>query len=296
MTSLTTTINKAISSFLAALLLTFLVSACDAETLQAPAAETGEPSEFIQWKLPKRLREISGLALTPDERLLAITDERAVVYELDYSEGKVVKSYWLGDPIVMGDFEGIAVITDTVWLLTSDGLLYATADGPDAATMRYRKFDTGLGGYCEFEGLGQDSQAGILLLACKETINKKDDLMIFEWSVSRDRIEPVRNIRIPESEIKDRIDKKRISPSGITIDPQTGERVLIAARQDALVRLTADGGLSEAIILKKKKRHKQAEGIEITADGRMLIADEGRDGRARLAVYPASTQGNKNNE
>jgi hypothetical protein len=76
----------------------------------------------------------------------------------------------------------------------------------------------------------------------------------------------------------------------------TGEWVLIAARQDALVRLTADGGLSDAIILKKKKRHKQAEGIEITADGRTLIADEGRDGRARLAVYPASPQGKKNNE
>lgn len=133
-------------------------------------------------------------------------------------------------------------------------------------------------------------------MACKETNKKKDDLMIFEWSATRERIERLRNITVPEKSIEDMIDKKRISPSGITIDPQTGEWVLVAARQDALVRLTADGGLSSAIILEKKKQHKQAEGIEITADGRMLLADEGRDGRARLAVYPASTQGNKNNE
>jgi hypothetical protein len=120
-TSLTTIINKKIYSSLAAWLLTFLVLACGAETSQAPAAEAVDPSEFMQWKLPKRLKEISGLALTPDERLLAITDEQAVVYELDYAEGRVIKSFWLGDPIVRGDFEGIAVLEDTVWLLTSDG-------------------------------------------------------------------------------------------------------------------------------------------------------------------------------
>lgn len=281
---------------MAACLLSLVVLACSAETPEAPAAEASDPHDFRQWKLPKRLREISGLALTPDERLFAITDEKAIVYELDYSEGKVIKSFALGDPLVRGDFEGIAVLEDTVWLMTSDGLLFATADGPDGAKMQYQKYDTGLGDYCEFEGLTQDREAGTLILACKETDKKKDDLMIFEWSASRNGIERVRSVTIPEKSIEEMIDKKRISPSGIAIDPETGEWVLVAARQDALVRLTADGGLSSAIILEKKKRHKQAEGIEITADGRMLLADEGRKGRARLAVYPANTQGNKNND
>ena len=101
---------------------------------------------------------------------------------------------------------------------------------------------------------------------------------------------------MPQRAIAGSIDKKRINPSGVAVDPATGERVLIAARQNALVRLTADGALSEAIILQKKGRHRQAEGIEMTRDGRMLIADEGSDGRARLAVYPATSPGNKNNE
>jgi uncharacterized protein YjiK len=101
---------------------------------------------------------------------------------------------------------------------------------------------------------------------------------------------------VPERSIIDMIDKKRFNPSGIAIDPKSGERVLVAARQDALVRLTSEGILSSAIILAKKSRHKQAEGIEITSDGRMLIADEGGDGRARLAVYPATSQGSKKDE
>ena len=241
----------------------------------------------MQWKLPGRLREISGLALTPDERLLAVTDESAIVYELDYSEGRVIKSFALGDPVVRADFEGIAVLLDTVWLMTSDGFLFAATEGPDGRSVRYRKYDTGLGDYCELEGLAQDRTAGLLMLVCKEARSKKDDLKIFVWSISVDGAERVRDVPLPEKSIKAEIDKKRINPSGMAVDARTGEWVLVAARQNALLRITADGGLSEAIIFEKKKRHKQAEGIEITADGRMLIADEGGDGRARLAVYPA---------
>ncbi len=120
--------------------------------------------------------------------------------------------------------------------------------------------------------------------------------MIFELAVTQGDVEELRRVTVPEAEIEDRIDKKELNPSGIAIDPQTGKWVLIAARQHALVRLNADGGLSDAIILEKKGRHRQAEGIAITRDGRMLIADEGGNGRARLAVYPAGSQGNDNSD
>lgn len=277
-------------------LLSVLVLACGAETTNSISADVPESQEFRQWKLPGRLREISGLALTPDERLLAVTDERAVVYELDYDKGKVVKSFALGDPVVRGDFEGIAVLGDNVWLMTSGGDLFVTSEGPDGSNMRYRKYETKLGDYCELEGLAADKATGNLILACKETIKEKNDLMIFELFVAQGSIELRRRVTIPEKEIEDRIDEKAINPSGIAIDPQTGQWVLIAARQEALVRLAADGSLSDAIILAKKGRHRQAEGIAITATGRMLIADEGGDGRARLAVYPAGSQGNEKSD
>ncbi len=278
----------------AAILLTLFVVACGAEPTDVIATESRDPDAFVQWKLPGRLREISGLALTSDERLFAVADEKAIVYELDYQDGKIIKSFALGDPVVRADFEGIAVLNDTVWLMTSDGMLYAAKEGPDGRSVRYHKYDTGHGDYCELEGLAADRFADTLILVCKEANSKKADLRIFEWSVSESGIEHLRDIELPESAIEQNIGAKRINPSGIAIDPQTGERVLIAARQDALVRLTADGDLVEAIILKKKGRHKQAEGIALTRDGRMLIADEGGDRRARLAVYPAT--GNKNNE
>jgi len=273
-----------------------LVSTCGIERSDTGAAGARDPGDFKQWRLPRRLREISGLALTPDERLLAVTDEEGIVYELDYQGGRVVKSFAVGEPLVRADFEGIAVLQDQVWLMTSDGRLLAAAEGADGRSVGYRSFDTGHGAYCELEGLAQDRTAGTLLLACKETRSGKDQLMIFEWLATAAGIEYVGEAGLPEAAIAAKLDGKRINPSGVAVDPASGERVLIAARQAALVRLTADGVLSEAIILKKKGRHMQAEGIEMTRDGRMLIADEGGDGRARLAVYATVLPGTDDNE
>ncbi|MDE0682021.1 MAG: hypothetical protein OXI63_03810, partial [Candidatus Poribacteria bacterium] len=38
------------------------------------------------WKLPGRLYEISGLAMTLDNRLMAHNDEKAGIYEIDYRD------------------------------------------------------------------------------------------------------------------------------------------------------------------------------------------------------------------
>ena len=228
--------------------------------------------------------------------MLAITDERAIVYELDYHEGRIIKSFALGDPVMHADFEGIAVLAGRVWLMTSDGHLFAAAEGADGQSVQYQAFDTGHGSYCELEGLGQDSEANTLLLACKEVVSKSKPLIVFEWHATGDGIDFVGDISVPEQEAAERIGEDRINPSGIAIDPLSGDRVMVAARQSALVRLTADGKLSEATILPKNGRHRQAEGIEMTRDGHMLIADEGGDGRARLAVYRAALPGGREDE
>jgi len=270
-----------------------LVSACQSRQANEPATDS---ANFQQWALPDRLREISGLALTPDQRLLAIDDEQAIVYELDYEKGRIVKSFAFGDPVMRGDFEGIAVLQDKVWIMTSDGMLFAATESQDGRAVSYEKFATGHGDYCELEGLAQDHAANTLLLACKETNSKNDSLMAFEWVVSPEGIDFSRGISLPGQAIAERIGKKRVNPSGVAIDPASRDWLMVAARQRALLRLTANGDLSEAIILPKKDRHRQAEGIEMTRDGRLLIADEGGGGKGRLAVYHAVPTGNHENE
>jgi uncharacterized protein YjiK len=276
----------------ASIAVALLVAACDPAPDAAPAAASAE-SSFRQWKLPIKLREISGLALTADQRLLAVTDESAIVYELDYDSGALVKAFALGEPTLRGDFEGIAVLGETVWLMTSDGRLFAAQEGGDGARMTFSQYDSGAGRYCELEGLAGDPGSGSLLLACKQTKAGRDELSIFRVPIVAGRPVELVTTEISAAEIAAKVDRREVRPSGIAIDPGSGNRVLVAASHAALITIAPDGTLIDAIILPGKGRHQQAEGIAITTDGRLLIADEGGNGRARLAVYAWTSDGLK---
>ena len=269
-------------------LLTLLVAcseASDRDSNDALDHYALNSASLSQWKLPKRLREISGLELTADGRLLAICDEAAIVYELDYVEGGISKAFALGRPVERGDFEGIAVLDDLVYLVTSSGRLFVTREGADGDSMTFETYETGLRKTCEIEGLAADAQSDSLLIACKEKKRKDDKLSVFAWSPSTKSVMAEKTIALPEKEIAKRLDKKRISPSGIAVEPATGNLFIIAARERAIMELKADGDLIDAIILPLAKRHRQPEGIALTRDGDLLIADEGAGKRAVLSIY-----------
>ena len=260
-------------------LLTLFVACGD--NAASNATDQAAEVRFQQWSLPERLNEISGLALTADERLLAVTDELAVVYEIDYDDGHLVKAFAFGEPPVRGDFEGIAVRDGIVWLMTSDGELLAAPEGGNGETVDYQRYDTGLRQTCELEGLTSGAGGQQLVMICKEERRDKD-LQMFTWnpdSGDRDRID------LQEQRMEDAADEKDVNPSGITVDPETGRYLVVAARQAIVMALEADGRFADVIMQLDNKRHRQAEGIAITLDGRLLIADEAGNGRARLAVY-----------
>lgn len=240
-----------------------------------------------QWKLPKILKEISGLALTPDDRLFAMNDEQAIIYELDYEHGMIKKTFALGRPIPSADFEGIAYLDGFFYLVTSTGLIYVATEGDDGERVEFEVYQTGLGRFCEIEGLAQDPQSGTLLMACKKSKKKSKGgrFSIFTWSVSSHRVLHEREISIPEHDIAERIGKKHVRPSAIVIDPRTSFIYGVAGPQQAIFQLASDGELIDAIILPLVERHRQPEGIEITRDGKLLIADEGGKKKARLGVY-----------
>ena len=244
-------------------------------------------SSHTQWALPEKLLEISALAMTPDDRLLAVDDERAVVFEIDYVSGGLVKAFALDKPVLRGDFEGLAVLGSTVYLMASKGDIYAAEEGEDGERVAYQRYKTRLGDECEFEGLAADESAGRLLLLCKNVLKKADidTLSIYPWDatttsvVFRDRIE------LPVREISMALRSRRLHPSGIVIHAETGNLLLVAARQQALIELEGNGKFVAARRLEMPMRHPQAEGIELTSTGRLILADEGGKSRARLSLY-----------
>lgn len=72
------------------------------------------------FEMPDLLREISGIALDDEGRVLCVQDELGAVFTYDLSEGRITDVLRFTD---IGDFEDIAVHGDTITVLRSDGHL-----------------------------------------------------------------------------------------------------------------------------------------------------------------------------
>jgi len=234
-------------------------------------------------KLTRALDEISGLATTADGRLLAHEDQRAIVYELDPRSGDVAKKFALGHKL-RGDFEGIAAVGDTVYLVTSTGKLVRGPEGADGKEVDYEVFDTKVGERClEIEGLAYEPNEQLLLLACKQARGRTQDVLLFRWSLERERLsEPIWRT-LPQSALALPGAHGPFRPSGIARDPRSGHWLLLSAAPPALAELSAGGELLQVRAL-DGARHRQPEGITMAPDA-LWIADEGAGKRARLAAY-----------
>jgi len=251
--------------------------------VETPAQDVAK----VKWRLPSALREISGLALTPDGRLFGVDDEQAVIYQIDFSTGKLVKAFAVGKPVLRGDFEGIAYLNESLFLVNSNGVIFKIREGADGDRVAYEEIRTGLGKQCEIEGLAQDPVAGTLLLVCKKVRKKADisTLSVFTWRPGENRVDPDERIELPVNEILVSLNTREFNPSGIAVDPSTGSIIIVAARQHAMVSIDRYGGFVGAMPLTPAKWHRQAEGIEVSLAAQLIIADEGGKSRARLTVY-----------
>ncbi len=76
---------------------------------------------------------------------------------------------------------------------------------------------------------------------------------------------------------------KELHPSDVSVDPATGNYVLIAAQEQALIEITPLGEVVSAVALPGK--HKQAEGVALTGDGILIVSDEATTRPASLTLY-----------
>lgn len=239
----------------------------------------------LQWRLPDRLREISGLAVASDGRLFGHDDETAVIYEIDIADGRLVKAFALGDPVETGDFEGLAITPDGgFWLVTSRGELFRFQEGDDGAHVTYERFNTGLDDVCEIEGLAYLAAEESLILACKrnQARGMRDMISLHAWRIGVDAATPWR--ALPESEIAVAAGVRSFRPSSIEIDAGTGRIILLSANDRALAELSTEGALVAARAL--SGAHPQPEGVAVLPDGALVIADEAGSARPLISRYP----------
>ena len=246
------------------------------QALADPDSESAHAGALARWLLPDRLKELAGLALTADGRLLTHGVKRGRVFEIDYRRGVLVKQFSLGRgrDALEGSFAGITVVNDVVYLLAHDGKLYEFREGKDGAKVDYLMHDTGLGGACEFGGVAFARAINSLLLACHRMPEKSgnDSLVIFRWRLAGDSSSRSSRLTVPMAAVIGPNPWKTVRPTDITVDPFQGNYVIIAAKEQALIQLTPEGAVVASRPLPGK--HAQASGVAITRDSILIISDE----------------------
>lgn len=232
-------------------------------------------------KLPRALREISGLAITAEDTLLAHNDEDLTVFELT-STGKLLQVKSDKRVNLQLDFEGITVAGEQVSLISSKGVLVSGNLPLDKKP--FRRWDTGLNDICEIEGLDYLSARKALIVLCKRIRGGKNKreirLMLLTQDNDATRVEQI-SVVFPAAQNPS---IKAFTGSGVVHVPGLDHFLVLSSRTRAIAELTSDGELVRIRRL-KKKLHRQPEGIEITAAGDLLIANEGKSKSGYLVVH-----------
>lgn len=255
-----------------------------AEVLAQPAESTSK-APLARWILPESLEEISGLALSSDGRLFAHGDEVGNVFELDYRHGVLLKQFTLGRSPVLEDFEALTIAGDRMYMLVSNGKIYEFKEGNNGARVDYVIHDTRLGHECEFEGITYEPRLNALLLACKNVRTKenRDDLVIYSWKLPDGGGTGSPQIVVPLKEITAASKLKSFHASDMTRDPFTGNYVLTAAQENALLTITPEGKVVSVRQLPGSMQH--TEGIAITPDSLLILSDEAGKKPAAIVLY-----------
>lgn len=255
--------------------------------LSACAREPVDGASQSSIALPDSLREVSGLAAASPGSVFAHSDEGGVVHEIGLTDGRVIRSFALGDPVEADDFEGIAADGERIYLITSEGRMLVASAGANGARVPFEEYDTGVGRACEIEGLSLAPEPGNLLIVCKAMLRgeRRGTLVIYQWNTAtHDRAEePWREIDLTEAL---RAGRGEFAPSGIEWVPETRQLLVISARGRSMLVLDESGRVLSRHPLNAAS-HPQAEGVTVVGSNQLVIADEGADGRpGRLSVYP----------
>lgn len=244
-----------------------------------------DSADFV---LPLYLLEVSGLAAAGPDSVFAHDDEHAIVHEIGVETGEVVRSFALGDPTIEGDFEGIASAAGRLYLVTSDGLIYAFEEGEDRSRVAYRTHDTGIGPRCEIEGLSRAPGNEHLLILCKRLRRGEDvpRLEIYRWKLGTEHAPPDPWLEIPLDTFLDSQQQAEFGPTGLEWDEARGRFLIVSARNRLLIDLKLDGTVTNVRRL-DPARHRRVEGIAILPECRLVLANEGTEtAKARMAIYP----------
>jgi hypothetical protein len=248
--------------------------------------------------LPRALHEISGIAVLDSQRVACIQDENGIVFIYNIQKGIIEKEI----PFAYnGDYEGIAMVHDTIYVLRSDGAIFEVISGKEE-TVNY--FVTGIPANNN-EGLCYDANGHRLLIGCKSKssdIRYSNKKLVYAFNLLTKKLEPDPVFVLSPSAIRsEAVRAKVITPtrvagngkvvpssvklntSEIAIHPLTGELYLLSAA-DHMLFVFRKGGELQSITRLDEFLFNKPEGIAFFKNGDMLVTNEGQSGTPSLIL------------
>lgn len=256
-------------------------------------------ADGVLW-LPDGLREVSGIVALDERTLVGVQDEAGALYFVDLRGERPVRRVPFGKH---GDYEGLACVGDTWWVLRSDGVLEQVV--PHGKGLKVAASHRLVTGHQEYEGLCHDAANGMLLVLPKDKVGdakaERSQRCVygFDLATATLRAEPVVVFRVDElvreaealglplptkitAKGKVRVDLQ-LRCSEILCVPGSTDLLLLSSLDHLLVRIDRQGH-PRAIVPLDPALLVQPEGMAFLPDGRLLVASEGRDGPACVRV------------
>ena len=269
--------------------------------------DLSKPSE--KFKLPGELTEISGIDVYKKFKLVCVQDEKGEIYEYDVKKGEVKHSHDFGKK---GDYEAIANVNDTIYVLESSGNIFRVTD-LNSDLQKTHEFKTSLNKENDSEGLCYDKKNNRLLVACKKKAGAgiKNARAIYAFDLKSGEVDPKPAYLVSIDEvkayihktdrakfigqaIKDLLDPEKgdvaFQPSEIAIHPISGDIYLISTVGKILLVLDPSGKI---VCIKELDTEvfKQPEGLTFMQDGTMYISDEGQQGHGNILKFDYKEDG-----
>lgn len=280
-------------------LIIFLLFSCERKSKTASLIQMdydykfsiNAPSEVFY--LSKKLREISGLSFDDAGHLLAINDEKAIIFKLDTTSGKIIDKVDFGKS---DDYEGIAFGDDRIYIVESNGNIKVV---DNESNKKIEEYNTKLSVKHDIEGAFYEPDKKVLLMASKSA-SKKGTARIFQFDFQQEKVTDTLKFEIDvttidslrlhnmvkhfmvDITIQHRL--REFAPSGIARDPLTGEYYILSSRGKLLVILSEKGKIL-AIKFLSKKVFGQPEGIVFDTFGNLYISNEAKSHKANILKF-----------
>ena len=282
-------------------ILVFSIFSCSRPQNICASFDVNHPSQVI--KLPGALKEISGITTLSKNKIACVQDEKGTVFVYDIHKDKLKESIAFGKN---KDYEAIANVNDTIYVLRSNGTIYEI-DSLESTDENVISFPTFLSKQNNCEGLCYDRANNRLLLACKGRPEKgtaarsSKAVYAFDLATKQLQKEPVLVINPDEiiemgrnavqnnsflnsffGTVKN---ENLFEPSEIAIENASGNYFILSSVGKRLASFSPDGKLI-AVVNLDPSIFKQPEGLAFALNGDMIISDEGRNGKANLVIIP----------